>query len=62
MIGDNVNIGQRLESSAPTQGCMISLSTYEMVKDFVKVGEMQEIEVKGKQEPVRSYVVQGLKS
>ena len=62
MIGDNVNIGQRLESSAPTQGCMISLSTYEMVKDFVKVGEMQEIEVKGKQEPVRSYVVLGLKS
>jgi adenylate cyclase len=62
MIGDNVNIGQRLESSAPTQGCMISSSTYELVKDFVKVGEMQEIEVKGKQEPVRSYVVLGLES
>lgn len=62
MIGDNVNIGQRLESSAPVQGCMISSSTYELVKDFVKVGEMQEIEVKGKKEPVRSYIVQGLES
>ncbi len=61
MIGDNVNIGQRLESSAPKQGVMISETTYELVKDKVLVGERQEIEVKGKKEKVAAYVLEGLK-
>ena len=61
MIGDNVNIGQRLESSAPKQGVMISESTYELVKDHILVGKRQEIEVKGKNEKVAAYVLEGLK-
>jgi adenylate cyclase len=61
MIGDNVNIGQRLESSAPKQGVMISESTYELVKDHILVGDRQEIEVKGKDEKVAAYVLEGLK-
>ncbi len=61
MIGDNVNIGQRLESSAPKQGCMISASTYELVSEFVEVGQMQEIEVKGKKEKVKAYILEGIK-
>ena len=61
MIGDNVNIGQRLESSAPKQGVMISETTYELVKDKVLVSERQEIEVKGKKEKVAAYVLKGLK-
>ena len=61
MIGDNVNIGQRLESSAPKQGVMFSEATYELVKDKVLVGERQEIEVKGKKEKVAAYVLEGLK-
>ena len=61
MIGDNVNIGQRLESSAPTQGVMIAESTYELVKDQVEVGPRQEIEVKGKKEKIASYVLEGIR-
>jgi adenylate cyclase len=61
MIGDNVNIGQRLESSAPKQGVMISETTYELVKDKISVGERQEIEVKGKKEKVAAYVLEGIK-
>ena len=61
MIGDNVNIGQRLESSAPTQGCMISSATYELVKDYIEVSELQEIQVKGKKEKVQAYVIEGIK-
>ena len=60
MIGDNVNIGQRLESSAPQQGCMLSAATYELVQDCVNVGELQEIEVKGKSEKVKAYVLEGI--
>lgn len=60
MIGDNVNIGQRLESSAPKQGVMISESTYNLIKNHILVGERQEIEVKGKNEKVAAYVLEGL--
>ena len=61
MIGDNVNIGQRLESSAPIGGCMISESTYSLVKEKVIVGERQEIKVKGKGELVSAYILEGIK-
>ena len=61
MIGDNVNIGQRLESSAPNGGCMISESTYSLVNDKIIVGERQEIKVKGKAELVSAYVLEGIK-
>ncbi|MFC1770812.1 response regulator [Candidatus Margulisiibacteriota bacterium] len=61
MIGDNVNIGQRLESKAPKQGCLISEATYELIKDQVEVGELQELEVKGRKAFVKAYVLKGLK-
>ena len=61
MIGDNVNIGQRLESSAPVQGCMISESTYQLVKDSAEVSEIQEISVKGKTEKIKAYVLKGVR-
>jgi class 3 adenylate cyclase/CheY-like chemotaxis protein len=62
MIGDNVNLGQRLESCAPKQGVMFSEATYDLVKDHVLVGERQEIEVKGKKEKVPAYVLEGIAS
>ncbi len=61
MIGDNVNIGQRLESNAPDRGCMISESTYFLVKEKVVVGEKQEIKVKGKSELISAYILEGIK-
>lgn len=55
MIGDSVNTAQRLESSAPINGCLISDTTYELIKDKVKVGESMLLEVKGKSLPVKAY-------
>ena len=60
MVGDNVNIGQRLESAAPNGHCMISQATYLLAKDKVLVGDKSEIKVKGKAEPVIAYVIEGL--
>jgi adenylate cyclase len=60
MIGDNVNIGQRLESAAPPDRCLISQATFELVQDHVQVGQRQEIQVKGKSEPVVAYVVESV--
>lgn len=55
MIGDNVNIGQRLESEAPPMGCYISDSTCDLIKDRVKTGKPVELAVKGKKETVKAY-------
>ena len=61
MIGDNVNISQRLESQAPTGGCLISNATRELLKDKVEVHKGNEIRVKGRNEPVKCFVVAKIK-
>ena len=60
-FNESIDVAIRLESSAPKQGVMISESTYELVKDHILVGDRQEIEVKGKDEKVAAYVLEGLK-
>lgn len=60
MVGDNVNMGQRLESAAPHGKCMISQATDLLAQDKVWVGEKAQIKVKGKAEPVIAYVLEGL--
>lgn len=52
MIGDNVNIAQRLEAEAPTQSCYIAEATALLLDDTVEVGELHYIKVKGKKIPV----------
>ncbi len=55
MIGDNVNVAQRLESQAPQQGCLISSSTYELVQEHVEVGLSRDLSLKGKSETVEAF-------
>ena len=59
VIGDTVNLASRLESlnkELDTQ-FLISESTYEQVKDFVKVKKYENISVKGKHEKIDVYEV-----
>lgn len=55
MIGDAVNTTQRLESSAPRKGCLISAPIYELIEKSVVVGERLELKVKNKALPVVAY-------
>jgi adenylate cyclase len=57
LMGDNVNLGARLEGTNKVYGTSIIISefTYEHVKDKVIVRELYLIRVKGKQLPVKSY-------
>lgn len=57
LMGDNVNLGARLEGTNKVYGTNIIISefTYEMVKDKVVVRELDLIRVKGKQLPVTIY-------
>jgi class 3 adenylate cyclase len=55
MIGDNVNIGQRLESMAAPMGCLIAQSTCDLIPDFLEVGAAQSLSLKGKTSKVIAY-------
>ena len=57
LMGDNVNLGARLEGTNKVYGTRIIISefTYELVKDLVIVRELDLIRVKGKHLPVKIY-------
>ena len=57
LMGDNVNLGARLEgvNKAYRTNIIISESTYGLVKDKVVVRELDNIRVKGKNKPVLIY-------
>ncbi len=62
VIGDNVNLGARLEGLTRKYNNHIIISefTYEKVKHFVKVNELGSVTVKGKEKPVVIYDLVGI--
>lgn len=60
VIGDTVNVASRLESSvAKPHQVVIGEQTYEAVKDVVACEPLEPCTVKGKAEPIQSYLVVG---
>ena len=57
VIGDNVNTAARLYNVAKGGEIIISESTWEEVKDFVEVEELEPVTVKGKVKPLRIFNV-----
>ena len=57
VMGDAVNLASRLEHVAPTHGVLISHDTYRHVRGTFDVTPQAPLSVKGKAEPVRTYVV-----
>ena len=64
LMGDNVNLGSRLEGTTKfyRTGIIISESTYQYVKDDVIARELDLIRVKGKILPVKIYELMAIKS
>jgi class 3 adenylate cyclase/tetratricopeptide (TPR) repeat protein len=60
-IGDAVNLASRMEGAAPPGGVLISHDTYRHVRGVFDVLEQEPLLVKGKAEPVQTYVVQRAK-
>lgn len=56
-IGDTVNLAARLESHAKPRQILISVSTYERIKEEVDCQRLEPIQVKGKAKPVDVYEV-----
>jgi adenylate cyclase len=61
VIGDNVNVGSRLNGLAAAGETIISKKTLELVGDLVTVEPLPPQRVKGKSEPVESFKVLSIK-
>lgn len=60
-IGDTVNTAARLESNAKPGQIILSDAVYQAVKDRIKAGSLGEIKVKGKEQGISIYELEGLK-
>jgi ABC-type oligopeptide transport system substrate-binding subunit len=60
-MGDAVNLAARMEQNAPPGGILISHDTYRHVQGVFDVLAQQPLLVKGKSEPVQTYLVQRAK-
>ena len=60
IIGGEVNLAARLESSAEPGGILMSYETYALVKDMIAAEEKPPIKVKGIRRKVRPYAVTGI--
>jgi ABC-type oligopeptide transport system substrate-binding subunit len=60
-IGDAVNLASRMKEAAPSGGVLISHDTYRHVRGIFDVQEQEPIRVKGKSQPVQTYLVQQAK-
>ena len=60
-IGDPINVAARLQAAAPVNGILIAHSTFRHVRGVFDVQEVPPLDLKGKSEPVRAYVVERAK-
>jgi class 3 adenylate cyclase len=63
VIGDTVNLAQRIESQTKVTGMpiLISQTTYQAVEKYVVGQSLPPVKVKGKQEPVALYAITELR-
>jgi adenylate cyclase len=60
VIGDKVNLAQRLESQTDRGQILICGATYQLIKDYIYATPLPPSRLKGKSEPVQMYVLHGL--
>jgi ABC-type oligopeptide transport system substrate-binding subunit/class 3 adenylate cyclase len=60
-MGDAVNLAARLEHNAPVGGILVSHDTYRHVQGVFDVQPQEPLAVKGKGEPVQTYLIQRAK-
>lgn len=58
VLGSDVNLAQRLESSATPGQIMISQKTYEHIGEEIQTRDMGEINVKGFERPIKVYEIE----
>lgn len=61
-MGDAVNLASRLEHAAPVDAVLVSHNTYRHVRGVFDVEALAPLDVRGKSEPVRAYIVRRAKA
>ena len=61
-MGDAINLAARMEQTAQTGTVQISSDTHNLIAPLFEFGAPEEIEVKGKTEPVTAYQILGEKA
>ena len=60
VIGDQVNLTSRVEAHSLRGQILLSESIYQQARDFIEIGDVNEVAVKGKKGVVRMYELLGL--
>jgi class 3 adenylate cyclase len=60
-IGDAVNLAKRVQENAQAGQILLSGPAYDAVRGWVKVGELQLMQVKGRKALEQIYELKGLK-
>jgi len=55
VIGDQVNLASRVEAHTLRGQILLSENTYQLARDFIEVGNINNVQVKGKKDAVRMY-------
>lgn len=54
-IGDEVNLTSRIEAQSLRGQILIGANTYDLAKDYIEIGPVNDVQVKGKRQSVRFY-------
>jgi adenylate cyclase len=60
-IGDTTNLAARLEGEAPVGSVLIGERTLELIGDAAEVESVGELQVKGKERPVRAFLLRAIR-
>ncbi len=61
VIGDAVNLTSRMEAYSLRGQILLSEASYEASRDFVEIGAVNQVQVKGKSQPVTLYELRAIK-
>lgn len=61
-MGDAVNLANRLEHAAPLGGVLVAHNTYRHVRGIFEVRPLGSLQIRGRHESVRAYVILGPKA
>lgn len=60
VIGDEVNLASRLEAQSLRGQILLSENSFNLAQDFIEIGTINEVYVKGKSKPVKMYELQAI--